>query len=266
MAFPTGWPPRVGSGLRSIRFFLRGTTGGSFDSNAYLFADQASANTYVPLPTIRPGEDVSAPDYNGPHSVGANPAGTGQRGDDPHPMIWAQKILVVNDGSTELEVSFDGANVHGVVDAGGERIYNDRHEAGIAVRGGGAIATGSITTIPVINLLDGETFTLDDGVHPPVVFEFDVSGNGVTPGNILVDVSTDTTADDVRDTIIAAINGIGADFLMTASNGGAATVSLAQDFGGSHGNTTQTDTVINVGFVVTDMTGGTDSNFRVEAW
>ena len=267
MPVPTGWPPRTASGMKNIRFFLRGTTGGDFDANAYLFADQASANPYSPLPVVRPGEDVSAPDYNGPHDIGTNPQGTGQEGDDPHPMIWSECILVVNDGTTDLEISFDAINVHGAVAAGTERLYCDRREAGIAVRGGGAVGTGTITTIAVASLVDGETFTVDDGIHAPVVFEFDDDGSW-TPGNIPVDISAPVvTADDVRDAIIAAMNGLGDDvLLMTASNGGAATVDLTQDVGGSQGNTTQTDTVVNVGFVITDMTGADDADFRIEAW
>jgi hypothetical protein len=273
MAFPTGWPPRVASGMRNIRFFLKGTSGGGFDANAYLFADQDAANPYTPLPDVRPGEDVSAPDYNGPHVVPPTPAGTGQHEDDPHPMIWSEAIRVINYGPTDLEISFDGVNVHGIVSGRilpileVEQIFYERREAGIAVRGGGVVGTGTITTLPVISLIDGETFTLDDGINPPVVFEFDDDGSW-TPGNIPVDISAPVvTADDVRDAIIGVINGLGDDvFLQTATNGGAGQVDLTQDVGGSQGNTTQTDTVVNVGFVVTDMTGAGDADFRIEAW
>lgn len=265
MPFPTGWPPRVPSGLRSIRFFLQGLTGGDFDSHAYLFSGQSAANPYTPLPVVRPGGDVSSPDYPGAVDIGANPAGTGQRGDDPEPMIWSSHILVKNAGTTELQISFDGTNVHGAIPAASEQLYSDRYEAGLALRGGGAIAVGSITTIVVANLIDGETFTVDDGVNTPIVFEFD--DNGVyTAGNIPVDISAIATANDVRDAIIIAVNGVGATLLMTATNGGAATVTLTQDFGGTHGNTTQTETVADGGFAITNMAGGGNAAFHVEAW
>lgn len=267
MPFPTGWPPRVGSGQRNIRFFLIGITSGGFDANAYLFADQAAANTYQPLPVVRPGEDVSKPGYTGPHDIGASPSGTGQNDvGAPHPMIWSERILVVNEGSTPLEISFDGINIHGVIDPTSERVYESRREAGIALRGGGVAAAGFITTVIQANIVDGETFTLDDGINPPVVFEFDKAGDGVTPGNTPVNIVAAVTANDVRDAIISAINGVGALLLMTATDGGAATVTLTQDVGGTHGNTTQTETVANVGFVLTDMTGAGDASFRVEAW
>lgn len=266
MAFPTGWPPRVPSGIRNIRFFQLGTTGGGFDANAYLFANGEGANPYTPLPVVRAGEDVSAPDYSGPHDVGILPAGTGENGDDPVPMIWAQNIIVVNDGTTDLEVSFDGINVHGIVAAGEERAYYDRREAGIAVQGGGVVATGSITTTAVINLVDGETFTIDDGLNPATVFEFDVTGDGVSVGNVAVDVSGVTSADEVKDVIIGVINSLGSSFRIVATNGGAATVVLTNEVGGDQGNTTSSDTVLSGTFIITDMTGGANADFRIEAW
>ncbi len=119
-------------------------------------------------------------------------------------------------------------------------------------------ATGTITTIAQTNFVDGEIFTLDDGINTPTVFEFDVAPDGVTPGNILVDISGDTTADDVRDTIIAAINGVGAALEISAADGGAATVDLTQSIGGTAGNTTSSETVVSAGFILTDMTGGLD--------
>lgn len=120
--------------------------------------------------------------------------------------------------------------------------------------------TGSITTVAKANLSDGETFVIDDGTNSAVTFHFDVSGT-YTPGggynttNIRVDVSGDTTADNVRDSCITAITGATA-LLVSASNGGAATVTLTHDQGGAAGNQTVTETVSDVGFVVSGLTGG----------
>lgn len=120
-------------------------------------------------------------------------------------------------------------------------------------------ATGSITTVAVASLVDGETFTLDDGVNTPVVFEFDVTPDGVTPGNVVVDVSGDTTANDVRDTIISVINAVDrSTFTILASDGGAATVDLVNQTGGTVGNTTSAETVVDGTFAVTNMAGGAD--------
>jgi hypothetical protein len=118
-------------------------------------------------------------------------------------------------------------------------------------------ATGTITTIAVASLLDNETFTIDDGVSPALVFEFNKSGTAtIAPANVEVDISGDTTADNVRDTIITAINAVKSLNTIQASNGGAATVDLENVVPGTASNTTQSDTVANVGFVITNMTGG----------
>jgi hypothetical protein len=109
------------------------------------------------------------------------------------------------------------------------------------------------------NLIEAETFTLDDGVTA-LTFEFDgVAGapDGVVGGNIVVDVSGDTTADAIRDTIVTAINGA-ASFNISAVSDGAATVDLTHLLGGTVGNTTSSDTVADAGFIVTNMAGGLD--------
>lgn len=78
MALPTGWPPRPASGRRSIRFYKIGTLTASYADNAFLFLDNPEANTIVPVPFIRPGENtrVHIGGESGP------PYGTGQRADE----------------------------------------------------------------------------------------------------------------------------------------------------------------------------------------
>lgn len=44
-------------------------------------------------------------------------------------------LFITNSGAALLEFSFDGTVVHGSVPAGTTRLYRDRYEAGIAVRG-----------------------------------------------------------------------------------------------------------------------------------
>jgi len=124
------------------------------------------------------------------------------------------------------------------------------------------VATGSITTIAKANLIDGETIVLDDGINGAVTFHFDVTG-AYTPGsgynttNIRVDVSGATTADDIRDILITDVNGVTTGLIVTASNGGAATVTLTHDQGGTVGNQTVVETVVDVGFSVSGMVNGT---------
>lgn len=125
---------------------------------------------------------------------------------------------------------------------------------------GNAAAVGTITTIAVASLIDGETFFLDDGINPEVTFEFDVAGNGVAGANTAVDVSTDTTADDVRDRIVAVITALPSSTLaLSAAGPVAATVDLTNELAGVVGNLTPTiDTVANAGFIVSAMASGVD--------
>ncbi len=125
----------------------------------------------------------------------------------------------------------------------------------LTIDGVAAAATGSITTVAGASLVDGETLTLDDGVNTPTVFEFD-SNAAVSPGNIAVTFVGGDTATQVRDAIIAAVNGVGAGLAITASIGGASEVILTNDATGTVGNAAITDTVANAGFVVVGMTGG----------
>ncbi len=148
MPFPPGWPPRAASGRRSIRFFAEGTATANFSDNGLLFADGAGANTFIPLPVVKPGSSE-------PVHIGSNPQGggtniptdvapdthkgvTGLQQAVPPTMIWAQMIAIANTGVGTLEFSFDGTNVHGRVEAGERRIFRMRYEAGIALKGNGA--------------------------------------------------------------------------------------------------------------------------------
>lgn len=121
----------------------------------------------------------------------------------------------------------------------------------------GAPATGSIVTPAAASILDGETFTLDDGINTPVVFEFDTVPDGVGGGNEVVDISAAVTADDVRDVMVTAINASTAPLGITAAPGvNPGELLLTNTVSGPQGNVTITDTVVNAGFVPTGMAGG----------
>jgi hypothetical protein len=122
-------------------------------------------------------------------------------------------------------------------------------------------ATGSITTVAGGSLLDTETFTIGDGITS-VTFEFD-SGGGVTPPNVAVPFTGADSADTVRDSIITAITG--SVLAITPAIGGAGLVSLVNNNVGSAGNVPITDSVANVGFVVSGMSGavGADADDEV---
>ena len=132
--------------------------------------------------------------------------------------------------------------------------------------GSGTIATASITTVAKANLVDGDFLVLRDGVRQ-FKFEFNVSGSHqvlpglVFPNVVEVNVSADTTADDVRDTLIEVINST--TLTVTASIGGAATVNLTNDnqnISAASQNATNSESVADGGFAITSFAGATPSS------
>jgi hypothetical protein len=140
MAFPAGWPPRPAGNTRSIRFFKSGNATVNFSDNAYLFIDGVSADTFTKTPVVAPGDLTPVAFGDGTKSGG--PAG-GSNNLDPatKPMLWANTIVVYNDSGADLEISFDGVNIHDKILAAEPtqwHLYRNRHEAGIAIKGNGA--------------------------------------------------------------------------------------------------------------------------------
>jgi hypothetical protein len=92
--------------------------------------------------TISHGDTTTIATVGGGRVVSSSPLGSGKpnvaRQDPyspPEPHVWASTILVNNDGAADLEVSFDGINVHGLLQPSEEKVYRGRREAGISVRG-----------------------------------------------------------------------------------------------------------------------------------
>jgi hypothetical protein len=138
MPFPTGWPPRPAGNTRSIRFYKSGNATANFADNAFLFIDGVSADTYSKTPVVAPGD--LTPVAFGDGTKSGTPAGASDNLDPAtKPMIWCNTLVICNDGGADLEVSFDGFNVHDKIPIAEKlRICRNRHEAGIAVRGAGA--------------------------------------------------------------------------------------------------------------------------------
>ncbi len=118
---------------------------------------------------------------------------------------------------------------------------------------GGVVATGSITCVAQASMADSDYMTISDGLRAPVVYEFDVAGDGVTGGRVQVNISGSSTATDVATLLKAAIEtnqpGIG----VTQASG---VLTLAHKIAGTFANVTITENVANGGFSVTGMTGG----------
>ena len=142
MPFPPGWVASVGKGLplpsgrRSLRFFGRGTATANFNDSAYNFAAQAGALSFPVSPVVAVGQPVPVQGLATP-TGGQAAAPSAQAA--PVTTQSSHTLRIANDdaGSAELEFSFDGVTVHGVVRAGEAVTYVDRFETGIAVRGDG---------------------------------------------------------------------------------------------------------------------------------
>lgn len=119
----------------------------------------------------------------------------------------------------------------------------------------GVLATGTITAVPKASLSDGETFTIDDGGNAPTVFEFDTDST-ISTGNIAVDISGDTTAAEVRDTMVSAVNGVLGDLDITAAPGAGDDMDLVADDYGANQNNALAKTVSDGGFVLVGMASG----------
>lgn len=127
----------------------------------------------------------------------------------------------------------------------------------------GTKAAGWIQFIAKANFVDGEKFVLNDGTNPAVTFWIDKSGTYVPSGgydstNIEVDISADTTADEVALTAKTAINGVGTSLKITGGTISSGKLDLENDVFGTQGNQTITETVADAGFTISGMSGGTD--------
>lgn len=122
----------------------------------------------------------------------------------------------------------------------------------------GVQAASTITAAAGSLIAEGDTFVLDDGINEPVGFEFDSDATLVYSNNVQVPYTGSETPDQIRDLIIAAVNGVGDSLKITASNGGVATVALQHDLEGTVGNTKLRDFTTPPGFIVRDMKGGKD--------
>lgn len=127
----------------------------------------------------------------------------------------------------------------------------------------GSPAVGGILAIPQASIIDGETFTLDDGINIPTTFEFDTVPDGVFGLNVPVNISAAVTAIDVATAMVSAINGVGGTLNLNAANnaGASSTVEITNGANGTQGNVTSwVDTVADVGFLIQEPEGGIDSS------
>ena len=108
---PPTFPAPLPDNIKSLRFYETGVATANFGDREFPFE---SANP----------KDPAEPEQGWVHS------------------IRIRAIDLIPASGAELEVSFDGATVHGIVPANDARVFEFRHEGGIAVRNAGvAVAT-----------------------------------------------------------------------------------------------------------------------------
>jgi hypothetical protein len=133
----------------------------------------------------------------------------------------------------------------------------------------GARATGTITCVGQALIIDGETVTVADGnpAHTPRVYEFRAAG-AFTPGNVPVQLAALDSATTVATKLAAAIN---AEFAAARSGVRTTpalpspTIPLENIVPSTAANIAITETVVDVGFLVTGMAGGLAPIFDVAA-
>ncbi len=123
-----------------------------------------------------------------------------------------------------------------------------------------APATGRITPVAGSSLVDGETFTLNDGFNPSRVYEFDKNGS-VAGGRVPVSIGSTFTLAQVASAIASAINSQ-ADVAVgiMASSASGSTVELTHLRPGTRGNQPLFESVTNADFRVSGMAGGAGSD------
>jgi hypothetical protein len=135
-------------------------------------------------------------------------------------------------------------------------IQYDTDEGATKTHQAGTKSTGSITVVAKANLVDTDYFALEDALGTTKTFEYDVAGDGVTEGRIAIDVSELTTAEEVANATLNAINA--SSLKMQASSDNDDTVDLEQNDALAAGDTAIVENVADAGFTKVDFTRGVD--------
>lgn len=115
-------------------------------------------------------------------------------------------------------------------------------------------ATGSISAAAGNTITNGTAFVLDDGINPAIQFVFDSSASVVaSKTKKAIAYTSGDNAATIKAAIIAAINAVTTDLRITATDGGGVIVTLTNDYGGVHGNTSIANST---SLAITGMTGG----------
>jgi cysteine-rich repeat protein len=116
-----------------------------------------------------------------------------------------------------------------------------------------ARATGSITVLNASSISDGNSLSIDDGINPLVIFEFDSDGTVDDVEHVRIPLSSSN--DNLAGNIASAINGPSAALDITAQRS-ANVVTLTHVYATSLGNRTMSSSVSSSRMTVSGMSGG----------
>jgi hypothetical protein len=170
--------------------------------------------------------------------------------------------LAFNDTTNVLTsgaVTAKNVTASGLATPGGITVTPVLSQVGaITVVGPAVRATGLLTVPAAASLSDTETFSIHDGSSQQG-FEFDTNSAVVNVGFVPVDLTGLTTAEDVAAACASAINGAtGPGWTVEAIDNLDGTVTLRNTAFGAAGNAANAEAVGDVGFILTNMTGGAD--------
>jgi cysteine-rich repeat protein len=118
-----------------------------------------------------------------------------------------------------------------------------------------AAAQGFVIPAPGSALVDGDAFTIDDGLHmTPTTFEFTNATPG--PDRIAIPFAAADSAVVMQARIVTAINGVGAALEVSAAIGAGSLIRLVHDRATALGNRPIDDAVATPGFGAIGMSGG----------
>ena len=123
-------------------------------------------------------------------------------------------------------------------------------------------ARGTITCVGLASYVDGDSFTLNDGVNPEVEFAFDTA-DLITETSTLrrIPLSANPSADtnQAAEHIASIIRSTPRDaFFLRVVKVEGAVISLINAYAKAAGNVAQEESVADSGFLVTAMSGGAD--------
>ena len=128
-------------------------------------------------------------------------------------------------------------------------------------------STGTYVSVAQQDYTDGQTFTLDDGQNPPVTFEIDKAGDGVSPGNVSIDISLVLPLSLIGNSVLFAVNDQQAlgNLSITSSTVDVTTIGFTHDDAGEAGNRPIT-TAGSIPGTFTGMSGGSGGDLvRIDA-